>query len=95
MVVTVRLIENSNIIIMTETFREKYGTIVEGLEVRETSSFWKKAFYPLFLIRRFAYALVLSVLMEYPRLQLVVSTFALIIPVRIFYVNEFFHNFMI
>ena len=60
-------------------FKEKYGTLVEGLAV--TGIYWDKAFYALFLMRRLLYALILTTMIFYPVLQLVLTLCLTIVPV--------------
>lgn len=62
-----------------DEFKEKFGTIVEEIEF--ANSFWCKAYYPIFLFRRFAFALILVSLIDYPIVQLYLSMIGTFLPV--------------
>lgn len=61
----------------TEEFKDKYGTIIEDVKIEPKPLF----FYPLYLLRRFAYALGLIILYEHPVIQLIVMIIVTILPV--------------
>lgn len=74
------LTERNNEEAEDEEFKESYGTIFEDIEY--TGSTWCKYYYPLFLFRRFVYAILLVSLNDYPIVQLALSLFVVILPVR-------------
>jgi hypothetical protein len=64
---------------MDKRFKKKYGIIIETIDVN--SSIVKKAYYPLYLIRRLGYAVILSIFHRYPMLQVLLIIFVIILPV--------------
>ena len=71
--------ETPNEEITNPKFTNAYGIIVEKIDI--TKPIIVKAFYPLYLIRRFIYAILLVCMHSYPIYQLVIIIFCLIIPV--------------
>ena len=65
-----------------ESFKKKYGTIIEDVKIESMTVF----FYPLFLLRRFVYALLLILLYEHPNVQLMALIIVTIIPVFYFHI---------
>lgn len=77
---SINLIETSNDEMGEDEFKERFGTIVEEIDYER--SFWCKAYYPLFLFRRFIYAIILVFLSDYPISQLYLSLVLTILPVK-------------
>eukprot|EP01022_Parablepharisma_sp_SALTPOND_P000759 TRINITY_DN104_c0_g1_i1.p1 TRINITY_DN104_c0_g1~~TRINITY_DN104_c0_g1_i1.p1 ORF type:complete len:558 (-),score=49.25 TRINITY_DN104_c0_g1_i1:6073-7746(-) len=73
------LTEMKNSVVAGEEFKEKYGTLIEGIKVGK--SFSGRMFTFIFLYRRLLYALVLVIAQEYPLFQLIFSVFFLFLPV--------------
>lgn len=81
LIIVINLIEHDNEELKTETFKNEYGTIIEGIDLKGV--FWDKAYYIIFLYRRLVYAAILAILYQYPMLQLVLSLVITCIPVLI------------
>ena len=81
LVVVLRLIETEDEEIRKQDFKEKYGTIVEGISIR--GIYWDKAFYPLFLMRRIIYSAILTTMITYPVVQLALCIVLGVIPVML------------
>jgi len=62
-------------------FKERYGTLMEGMNKKRFSPFY----YPLFLFRRLIYSLLLIVLYENLNIQLLAIIIITLIPVFIFF----------
>lgn len=77
--VTFRICETPNVEMRKPCFDKKFGIVRENIEVENPISI--RAYYPLYLVRRFLYAFILAALHEYPKLQLWLITFAVIFPV--------------
>jgi len=63
------LVERPLKVLRSKAFKERYGNIVEDLIVRK-KHLVARYYYPIYLIRRIIYAVVLIVLYEYPKIQM-------------------------
>lgn len=63
----------------TKRFAKTFGIIEENIDI--DSSTVAKAYYPLYLIRRLAFAAVLTVFYEYPMRQLEITIGVVVLPV--------------
>ena len=80
--ITLFLLEKPIPQLTEESFIEKYGTLIEGLNLTtKKRSYWIKAYYPLFLIRRLMYSACLVSFMSYPKVQLFLCFLLLVVPV--------------
>lgn len=77
--ITFEICETPNTEMVEQDFDNKYGILKENIEV--TNHMAIKAYYPLYLIRRFAYALILAAFHDYPLCQLWLIAFVIIFPV--------------
>jgi len=67
--------------IQKSKFKERYGTIIEGMHSNRSSFFY----YPFFLFRRLIYSILLIVLYENLNIQLLAIIIIALIPVFIFF----------
>jgi hypothetical protein len=65
----------------TNDFKESCGTIVESIRADDKSEYLCRAYYPLYMFRRFAFAMIIVVLKAYPYIQLFAITSATLLPV--------------
>jgi len=77
------LVEKSSSVLETNEFKETYGNIVEDLKVKK-GRLWPRYYYPIYLIRRLVYAVVLIVLIDYPFIQLWLIIFVTTIPILLY-----------
>jgi len=77
------LVEKPRRVLKTARFKETYGNIVEDLKVLKRG-LWSRYYYPIYLIRRLFYAVVLIVLIDYPFIQLWLIIFGTTIPMLLY-----------
>lgn len=77
------LLETPNDEIVKASFVNSYGTLIE--DIAYVKSLAAKFYYPIFLFRRIVYALIVTVLTNYPTIQLLSSIIIVIFPV-LFYI---------
>jgi len=65
----------------SDAFKDRYGTIIEEIEEGKYS---KRIFYPVYLIIRIIYVLILVTLLDYPILQLILSILFVLFPVILY-----------
>ena len=81
--ITIFLLERPASQLTQIEFTKHYGTLVEGLNLSgsRARTYWIKAYYPLFLIRRLFYSSCLVALMSFPKVQLLFTFIFLVVPV--------------
>lgn len=72
------LIESDYNLIISYKFNKSYGTIIEDLDIDGYGLYY----YPIYLFVRLIYPITIIFLYEYPRLQLVLVIFFILLPVR-------------
>ncbi len=78
LVISIRLIETPDETIALPEFKEAYGTIVEEVTCDSAAC---KQYYPIYMIRRTAYAFILIALVDYPLVQIVLTPIVTVVPV--------------
>ena len=86
------MIESPNESLVKLEFKDAYGTIIEGVNV--TPGSYSQYYYPIYMIRRMIYAILLVALAEYPKVQLILIPLLLNYPVFLlsFMNNHCYHH---
>ena len=80
MIICLHLIEKRAGVIKTSKFKHYYGSVLDDIRIKN-NEIGPRYYYPLYLLRRLYYALVLIALGDYPMVQLFIILFLLVIPV--------------
>ncbi len=80
MVGIISLLERRSRRLMKESFKERYGTLIEELRLKGNS--FRKKYNAVFLLRRLIYSLLLVGLYTQTRLQLLLCLLVAIVPVQ-------------
>ena len=60
-------------------FKDEYGILIENINLDKEAI--ARSYYPFFLIRRLLYSVIITLLYDYPKIQLILIMSILIIPV--------------
>lgn len=94
MVWTIWLVETPTDHMATSEFNEKYGTVVEELNINSPSKHFSRYYYPIIMIRRIFYAGVLVLINEISIVQLALIEIGINFPVFFDYlVATLFYRF--
>lgn len=78
LIICIRLVETPNEDVAQAEFKDSYGSITDDVRIESAAC---KQYYPIYMIRRIVYALILIALAEYPVIQLIIVPIVVVVPV--------------